>query len=204
MTGRLQVLQQVDDLRANADVEGAGGLVADDESGFERDGAGHSDSLPLSPRELVRIAVHDFRAQTHLRQEQGHFFAQRGAVCHAVYVQCLADNLLDRHAGIERTVGVLKDDLHPPALFAKLLAVESQDVVSFEFDDPRGGRDESQERATHRRLAAAAFADEPQRLPLADRERDAVDRFDVFADPREQASPHREMLFQITNDKKRH
>lgn len=44
----LQVLEQVDDLGLDADVEGAGGLVADDEAGLEGEGSGDGDALTLA------------------------------------------------------------------------------------------------------------------------------------------------------------
>jgi len=43
----LEVGQQVEDLRLDRDVQGGDGLVAHDESGVEREGAGDSDPLPL-------------------------------------------------------------------------------------------------------------------------------------------------------------
>ena len=50
----LQLLQEVDDLRADGDVEGADGLVADDEVGLHRQRPGDADALALAAAELVR------------------------------------------------------------------------------------------------------------------------------------------------------
>ena len=52
----LEALEQVDDLGLDRDVEGADGLVGDDEVGLERQGPGDADALPLAAGELVRIA----------------------------------------------------------------------------------------------------------------------------------------------------
>ena len=52
----LELGQQVDDLGADADVEGGDGLVADDEFRAEREGAGDSDALALASGEFVGIA----------------------------------------------------------------------------------------------------------------------------------------------------
>src|SRR3712207_8070985 len=41
----LQLLEQVHDLRLDRDVEGADGLVGDDQLGVQRDGAGDPDAL---------------------------------------------------------------------------------------------------------------------------------------------------------------
>ena len=53
----LQLCEQVDDLRADADVEGGDGLVAHDEFGAEREGAGDADALALASGEFVRVAA---------------------------------------------------------------------------------------------------------------------------------------------------
>ena len=52
----LQLRQQVDDLRADADVERGDRFVANDELWPERKGAGDADALALSAGELVGIA----------------------------------------------------------------------------------------------------------------------------------------------------
>ena len=59
----LQRFQQVDDLRLNAHVQRAHGLVADDELRIQGDGAGDADALPLAAGEFVGIAVRVFRRQ---------------------------------------------------------------------------------------------------------------------------------------------
>ena len=53
----LQVLQQIEDLRLNRDVQGRDRLVGNDEPGAQRKSSGNADPLPLTPGELVRIAV---------------------------------------------------------------------------------------------------------------------------------------------------
>ncbi len=53
----LQTLEQVYDLGGDADVEGADGLVGDDEAGTQGEGAGDADALALAAAELVGIAA---------------------------------------------------------------------------------------------------------------------------------------------------
>ena len=53
----LELLKQVDDLGLDGDVEGGDGLVADDQGGLSRQGAGDGDALPLSAAELMGEAV---------------------------------------------------------------------------------------------------------------------------------------------------
>src|SRR6202050_1114010 len=54
----LQVLHQVDDLCPDRDVEGRGGLVADDQPGVDRDRPGDADPLPLAAAQLGRPPGH--------------------------------------------------------------------------------------------------------------------------------------------------
>ena len=60
---RLQVLQQVDDLRLDRDVQRRDRLVADDEVRVQRERAGDADPLALAAGELVRVAVAASRGQ---------------------------------------------------------------------------------------------------------------------------------------------
>ena len=53
----LQLGKQVDDLGADADIEGRYRLVADDELRAQGQGAGNANALALSAGEFVRIAV---------------------------------------------------------------------------------------------------------------------------------------------------
>src|ERR1700685_2800601 len=52
----LQLCEQVDDLRAYADVERGDRFVADNELWTEREGASDSNALTLASGELVRVA----------------------------------------------------------------------------------------------------------------------------------------------------
>ena len=51
----LEVVEQVQNLSLNAHVEGRNRLVADKELGFQGEGAGNANSLPLASRKLVRV-----------------------------------------------------------------------------------------------------------------------------------------------------
>ena len=54
----LEIAEEVDDLRADADVEGGDGLVEDEEFGAKGEGAGDVDALALAAGEFVGIAGH--------------------------------------------------------------------------------------------------------------------------------------------------
>ena len=53
---RLKIVEKVDDLSADGDVERGDRLIADEKVRVHDDGSSDTDTLPLSARELVRIA----------------------------------------------------------------------------------------------------------------------------------------------------
>ena len=64
--------KQIQDLRADRDVERADRLVADDQVRLERERARDADALALAARELVRIAAHELRIDADLREQRLH------------------------------------------------------------------------------------------------------------------------------------
>ena len=58
---RLEILEQVDDLRLDRDVERGHRLVADDQRGLDGQRPRDPDALALAARELMRIAVRVLR-----------------------------------------------------------------------------------------------------------------------------------------------
>src|SRR5262249_32809619 len=54
---RLQLVEEVDDLRLHRDIKSGDGLVADDELRFHRDRPSDRDALALATGELVRMAI---------------------------------------------------------------------------------------------------------------------------------------------------
>ena len=93
--------------------------------------------------------------------------------------QRLADDAADAHARVQRGVRVLEDHLHLAAEEAQLVALDAAEVAAVEEHLAGGGPVELEDGAAGRRLAAAAFADQAQRLAAADEEGDAVDRLHV-------------------------
>src|SRR5258706_9973559 len=102
-------------------------------------------------------------------------------------MQRVADDLAQGHPRVEGGERVLEDDLHVAPALAQLLAAERGEVVAAKADAPGGGLDEAQHGAAERRLAAAALADDPQRLAGGELEVDAVDRLEG-ARPGEEAA----------------
>ena len=93
----------------------------------------------------------------------------------AVDAQRLGEHRADRHPRVQRRVRVLEDHLHPAADPAQPVALQRGHVDPVEADLAVGGVDEADHGAGERRLAAAGLADEAERLPAADLQRDAVD-----------------------------
>jgi hypothetical protein len=72
----LQLLEQVQHLRLDADVEGGDRFVGDEQVRLERDGPGDPDPLPLTAGELVRVAPARGRGQPHGVEQAAHLVAE--------------------------------------------------------------------------------------------------------------------------------
>src|SRR5215203_2295706 len=176
----LEVLQQVDDLRLDRDVKRRDGLVADDQARVERDGPGHPDPLPLATRELVRVAVVVLGIQAdHLEKLLHPPLALAGVTAYVVGLQRLGDDVAYGHAGVQARVGILEDDLHVPPHAEHLLAVVTQYVLAVEDHLALRRFQQAQDEAGERALAAPRLSYEPERLPAAHGEVDAVHSLEV-------------------------
>jgi hypothetical protein len=142
----LERLEQVDDLRADRDVERRDGLVQDQELRVERERAGDADALALPARELVREAVRVLRAEADRPQQLVDAPLALRARVMAVDPQRLGDDVAHGHARVERGVRVLEDDLHLPPDLTHLAAAEPRDVAPVEDDLPGGRLDQLQDR----------------------------------------------------------
>ncbi len=112
----------------------------------------------------------------------------------------LADDVADRHAGVERGVGVLEDHLDVAPHRLQRPAGQPGDVLALVADLARGGPLQVHQHPGHRRLAAAGLADDAQRLAPVQVEGDAVDRLDGADLPPEQdALGEREVLDQAAD-----
>ena len=113
--------------------------------------------------------------------------------------QRLADDVAGGHARIERRIRVLIDHLHLFAVGKHPRRVEVGDVGAVHKNAAAGRLQQLEQRATHRRLAAARLAHQPQRLAALDRERHAGDRIDVAAHPRQQSAVDGKVFFQLAD-----
>jgi hypothetical protein len=122
---RLQIHQQVDDLRLDRDVEGGDRLVAYDHARAVDHGARDADALALATREFVRIAVDLVRQQTDLGHHLTHALLHlRARQVRVEGGQRLGNDLPDRHARIERGERILEDDLHVAPLLLHVAMVQ--------------------------------------------------------------------------------
>ncbi len=106
---RLEVLEQVEDLRLHRDVERRDGLVGDDQLRVDGERAGDADPLALAARELVREPVVVLGVEPdHLEQVLDARF--RSASVPSPWISSgSADDEPDPLAGIQRRVRVLED-----------------------------------------------------------------------------------------------
>jgi len=160
----LQFAKQVENLRLDGDVQRTDRLVADDEAGVERQGAGDADALALAAGELVGVAVSVFGFEADAFEQVFDAVVELGAFGEFVDDHRFADDASDGHARVQRADGVLEDDLHFAAELLHALPRGVEDVFAVETDRAFGGGDEPENRPPDGRLAAAGLADEAERL----------------------------------------
>src|SRR5918992_1544100 len=89
-----------------------------------------------------------------------------------------SDDLLDPHAWIQRRVGILENHLYPPADILKFSRVRAKNIFTVKQCLAGARLLQAHQGARHRRLAAAALADQPQRFTFMKREIDTIDGLD--------------------------
>ena len=85
------------------------------------------------------------------------------------------DDVRRPHAWVQRLVRLLEDDPHLGSQATQHLAAARQDLLAVEADATRGRFQQPEDAAGGCGLAGPALADEPERLPRLDAERDVVD-----------------------------
>ena len=116
VVARLQLAQQVHDLRLDRHVEGRGRLVEDDEARPQHHRARDGDALSLAAGELVGIAVAALGVESDLAQRLvDHAAALGGSVPEPVDAEPFLDDLRRRQPRREGPEGVLEHHLHLPS-----------------------------------------------------------------------------------------
>ena len=130
----LQVFEQIDYLRLYGHVQRGHGLVANDKLGLDRERARYANSLPLSARELVRVAVVILRLQAALLHYALHVIVKLGFGHYLVHGDGLGYYLTYRHTWRQARIRVLENELHLRAVLHHLLFGKPRNVVAVKAD----------------------------------------------------------------------
>ena len=128
----LKFLEQVQNLGLNGNIQSGNGLVADDQLGLQSERTGDADTLTLTARELVRIAVDVLGVQTDDVQQLTDTLNALLLGAHAMNSHGLGDDLADGHTRIERSIGVLEDELHLTTHVLDLMLAHLGNVFALE------------------------------------------------------------------------
>jgi len=177
----LEVLQEVDHLRLHRDIERADRFVANDESGFHREGAGNANALALAAAELVRVPVALSRIESDISHEFADSLASFDAAAgESMDIDGFANDRFDREARVQRAGRVLEDHLAVASMAAEGRPAELEQVEAVEPNPAGGGRYETDDGAAECGFAATAFADQAQGFASGHLEVYAINGFDAF------------------------
>jgi hypothetical protein len=155
----LQILKETDNLRLDGHVECADRFVTNDEFRLDRQRPGDANPLALAAAEFVRVAASMAWVQPHCRQQARHpGFPPGSAPGKPMNIECLADDVFDRHPRIERVVRILKHHLDPPSTSPQVGPVQVANIIVIEKDGAGRWFDQSHNGTAQGRLAAAAFS----------------------------------------------
>ena len=101
--------------------------------------------------------------------------------------------------GLERRIGVLKDNLEASPVFAHSPAAEIVDPLAAQQYRARCGLDQLQDGFAGGRFAATTLPDQAECLAFGDREGNPIYRVDRAGFTAEDAAPYREVLLQVHN-----
>ncbi len=174
----LQAHEQIEDLGLNRDVEGGDRFVRDQKLRPHGERARDGDPLTLAAAQRRRTPRAEIGRQSDRLQELRHARLDRRGRADAMDAQHLGQRLCDGEARIERGVRVLKDHLRPLAKGEQPGLVEREHVAVVEQHPARSGFGQAENRAAEGTLAAAALADQAQRLAALEPETDAIHRLD--------------------------
>ena len=180
----LETGEKIEDLRLYGHVQVGGRLVGDQQRRPRGDRRGDEHAVPLPPRQLVRVALEHRGIQSDALQGLGGAFA--GAPAAQVGDDAFHDLVADRHHGIERGRGLLKDDRDPASAVRLHLPLGERDEIgAVEQDpaggDPRGHGKELQHRAGGHRFPGARAADQGDEFAGRHVERDVLQHHEVAA-----------------------
>ena len=126
-------------------------------------------------REVGPLQAHQFE------QLDNSGTALLGRLDELVDADALADDVLDLHAGVERRVGVLEDDLHLAAECFELGALDVDDVLPLDVDTAGVGLGEADDAAGSCRLPGTGLADQADDRSALHLETHIVDGTEVLS-----------------------
>ena len=104
-----------------------------------------------------------------------------------------------RHAGVQRGIGILEDDLHPLAPVKQGGAAEAGDLLTLQGNMAGGRFYQAQYRLADRGLPAAALPYQAERFPLPDTEGNAIHGPELLAAAAEEAATHAVVLDKVAD-----
>src|SRR6185437_14752342 len=108
----------------------------------------------------------------YLRQQFRHALPPLSPPGGTMHAQRLPDRGSDGHSRVERSIGVLKDDLHPPPQPFHGVARGFENVTTFEQYLAASRGNQAQQATTDGGLAATAFPNQSQSFTFAEQKAD--------------------------------
>ena len=168
------------------DIERAGGFVGDDDGWVQGDAHGDADTLLHAAAEFMGVHIVDAVGQAYVLEQL------KDAFPHGFFVALFAlvgfddidDLIFDAHGRVERVHRALRDERQAgPTELAQLFFAEVQHFGAVDFNaavhDITGRLDQLQDAVSCCRFAAAAFADQAERLAFVEIEADIADGDDI-------------------------
>jgi len=124
----------------------------------------------------MRVTVSHLGSHANIRQQFDDTALAVGRSADAMHIKWFTNNLCDRPAWTQRRKRILKDDLHPAPLCAEFTSAQPENILAIDEDLSGCRLLQTQYRPAERRFSATRFADEPECVPLGNREIDPIDR----------------------------
>src|SRR5438132_11498640 len=121
------------------------------------------------------------------------------AITDAVDGEAFTDSIANPHPRVERTKGILEDDLHLTMHALGAEAVAARELLALKPDLAGGGWDQADQRASQGRFPAARLAHQADGFTRSDVEVHAVDGMNVTDGALKDPSPNREVRLQSSN-----
>ncbi len=173
----LQLPEQLEHRRLHRHVQGAGGLVGDQQLRLQHQRPREGDPLALTARELVRVPAGVGAGQLDRLQQRAHPGRPLGRrQAHLVHDQRFGDALLDGQVRVEGGRGVLEHEADAAPHGLERLLPHAVHLVTEHLQAAAGGALEPGDGPADRGLAGARLPHQPVHLPGADGEVHALDR----------------------------